>query len=54
MFVTLCQAVRVHVCTCICVYVCDIVSGVQFVCLGVRLYMSALFVCVCIVCVDLP
>ena len=42
-------------CVYLCVHVCDIVSGVQFVCLGVRLCMSALFVCVyvcvCIVCV---
>ena len=52
MFVTLCQAVCVHVCVYLCVHVYDIVSGVQFVCLGVRLCMSALFVCVCVcVCV---
>ena len=36
------------VCVYLCVHVCDIVSGVQFVCLGVRLCMSALFVCVCV------
>ena len=51
MCVYMCMCVCVCVCVYLCVHVCDIVSGVQFVCLGVRLCMSALFVCVCIVCV---